>query len=135
MPKKVKYPAQELTEEDKKLIGQISLKFAVKISALISKYPNPKDYAEKVILKDVHSKNYIAGVHMLAIAKNATSNHLFKPHEINQKLANIIRNYDVQQDFKSSVLLHPRSLSRVLKDHKELGTFLLLIQFCGCILA
>jgi hypothetical protein len=124
MAKKAKYHAQELTDEDKRLIGQISLKFAAKLFALISKYPNPKDYAEEVILKDVHSKNYSAGVHMLAIIKNATSNRTFKPHEINQKLANIIRNYDVQQDVKSSVLLDPSSLRRVLKDHEESGTLL-----------
>jgi hypothetical protein len=126
--KKAKYPAQKLTEEDKALIGQISLKFAVRLCALISKHPNPKDYAEKVILKDVHSKNYVAGVHMLAIAKNATSNHLFRPSEINKTLANIIRTYDRQQDFRSSVLLHPRNLRRVLKDHEELGTFIRLTK-------
>jgi DNA-binding Lrp family transcriptional regulator len=127
MAKKAKYPSQKLTEEDKAIIGQISLKYLVKLYALKEKYQNPKVYADKVFLKDIHSKNDIAAIHTLAIAKNATSNHLHKPREINQTLANAIQK-NFPQDFndrmsaqESLEFLHPRELRKALKELEEMG--------------
>jgi hypothetical protein len=128
--KKAKYLAQKLTEEDKALIGQIFLKYALKFYSLKEKYQNPKAFA-KVILKEASSRKNIAGIYTLAIAKNATSNHLFRPNEINQDLANIIQK-NVQQDLKdmmlvkefSNLYLHPSELRKVLKKLEKMGVFL-----------
>jgi hypothetical protein len=73
--KKAKYPSQKLTEEDKAFIGQISLKYTHKFYALKEKYQKPKAFA-KVVLNEASSRKIIAGLYMLAIAKNATYNHM-----------------------------------------------------------
>jgi len=63
------------------------------------------------------------------IAKNAASNHIHKPQEINQALANAIQN-NVIQGFKgmmstygSSEFLDARELTKDLKEIEELGVF------------
>jgi hypothetical protein len=127
--KKAKYPAQKLTEEDKELIGQISLKYALKFYSLKEKYQNPKAFA-KVILKEASSRKNIAGIYTLAIDRNATSNHLFRPNEINQDLANIIQK-NIQQDLRdmtlvkefSNLYIHPSDLREVLKKLEKIGVF------------
>ena len=129
MAKKAKYPTQKLIEEDKKLIGQISLKYALKFYSLKEKYQNPKAFA-KVVLKGASSRKNIAGIYTLAIAKNATYDHLFRPNEINQDLANIIQK-NVQQDLKdmtlvkefSNLYLHPGELRKVLQKLEKIGVF------------
>ena len=46
-----KYPSQKLTNEDKQILDQIIIKYALNFFALTEKYPNPKQYAEQIILK------------------------------------------------------------------------------------
>ena len=55
MAKKLKYSAQKLTDEDKEILDQVVIKYAVKFCTLIQKYRNPKNYAEEVILKRMQS--------------------------------------------------------------------------------
>jgi hypothetical protein len=127
--KKAKYPSQKLTEEDKQIIGQISLKYAAACFALIGKYPNPKDYAEKVLLRMIRSRKDVAVIHTLAIAKNSTANHLHKPREINKKLAGVMQT-DFVSDFKNGMseqefsrFFHPREMRKVLKEVEGMGVF------------
>jgi hypothetical protein len=128
--KKAKYPAQKLTEEDKELIGQLALKYIAASYALIGKYPKPKDYAENVILKIFRSKNDLAVLHVLSVAKNATPSHLHKPREIKQLLVNTIQS-SVRQDFKDmksvqeflEYLNLPRELRKALRGVEDMGAF------------
>jgi hypothetical protein len=46
MVKKTKYPGQNLTDEDKEILEQVVLKYAVKFYNLTQEYHNPKKYAE-----------------------------------------------------------------------------------------
>jgi hypothetical protein len=77
----------------------------------------------------IHSRNDVAVIHTLAIAKNSTPSHLHKPQEINKKLAGAMRN-DFVSDFKemvseqeSSKFFHPRKMTKVLKEVEGMGVF------------
>jgi hypothetical protein len=96
--RKAKYPAQVLTEEDKEVIDQVAFKYAVKFYALIQKYRNPKKYAKKVVLKLLQSKKDIAILYTLTYARQSPPRYVFKPGEINQKLADDIRD-SIQHDY------------------------------------
>jgi hypothetical protein len=85
MAKKAKYPAQKLTEEDKTLVGQIFLRYAVKFYAFNVKYRGPKNLAHMMV-KRIRSGVIIAALHTIIIAKNTPPDHLFKPQGINQRL-------------------------------------------------
>jgi hypothetical protein len=133
--RKTKYPAQLLTEEDKEVIDQINLKYAVKFYALIQKYPNPKEYANKVVLKRLQSERDIATLYTLTYARQSPPGYVFKPGEVNQKLADDIR-YNIQKDCMDITVepvvknypkrfLHPRYLrEKVLKTLEKEGIFI-----------
>jgi hypothetical protein len=134
MVKKPKYLPQKLTDEDKEILEQIVIKYAVKFYALIQKHPNPKKYAEEVILKKMHSNANIATIYTIAYAKNYPSNYLFRPGHINERLANDIRK-TIGQDYITLELeeredqvkgfLHPRDLrERVLEKLENYGIFI-----------
>jgi hypothetical protein len=128
---KAKYHAQKLTEEDIDILDQVFLKYAVKYYALTQQYPNPKKYAEK-ISKTVKSEKDFAPLYTIAYLKNAPYDHLFKPSELNQRLAN-----DMQQSYinittemedylsQNKRLLRPRFLrENVLQKLEEDGILL-----------
>jgi hypothetical protein len=133
MAKKTKYPAQKLTEEDKEILDQIFFKYALTFYALIQKYPDPKKYAEEVILKKIRSDENIATLYTIGYARNYPSDHKFTPGEINKTLANDIRRTIPQayltlklkeNEDNSKGFLHPRDLrERVLKKLEDEGIF------------
>lgn len=127
--KKAKYPGQKLTEEDKALIGQIFLRYAVKFYAFTVKYRGPKNLAHMMI-KRIRSDVITAALHTIVIAKNTPPDHLFKPKEINQQLRQTIQK-SIQQDLEDMMLtqassnrfLHPRKLTKVLRQLEKMGIF------------
>jgi len=134
MAKKTKYPAQKLTDEDKIILDQIVIKYAVKFDTLIQKYSNPKKYAENEIVKKLRSNENLAALYTIGYARNCPSDDKFKPGKINKTLANDIRrtiphdyirlrseeNEDLSKGF-----LHPRDLrERVLKPLENQGIFI-----------
>jgi hypothetical protein len=134
MVKKPKYPSKKLTHEDKEILEQIIIKYAVKFYTLIEKYPNPKKYAEEVILKKMQSDATIATLYTITYAKNSPSDSVFRPGEINKRLANDIRK-TIVQDYMTLKLeeredhvkrfLHPRDLrERVLEKLENEGIFI-----------
>jgi len=131
---KPKYPSQKLTDEDKEILEQIIIKYAVKIYTLIQKYPNPKKYAEEVIIKKIQSDATIATLYTITYAKNSPSDYIFRPGEINKRLAHDIRK-TIVQDYMTLELeeiedhvkrfLHPRDLrERVLEKLENEGIFI-----------
>lgn len=134
MGKSPKYPAQKLTDEDKDILDQVAMKYAVKFYALTQKYPNPKKYAEEVILKMMQSNQKIAAIYTIAYAKNYPSDHLFRPGQINKKLADDIRR-TISKDYMTykwednegrfKRFLHPRDLNEtVLKKLENMSIFI-----------
>ena len=131
---RTKYPNQELTEDDKKVLDQIPYKYVAKYYNLTQKYPNPKEYAQKEIVKAIRSDQRIALLHVITYAKNYPPGHSFRPGEINQKLADqiqssILQDYvsaQVQERYeKDSRFLHPRDLrQKVLKELERHGIFI-----------
>jgi hypothetical protein len=126
-----KYPMSELTGEDIEILDQIIIKYAVKSYAIMKKYTNAMQYAKK-ILKDLSSASDVAGLFTLAYAKNDSVDRMYKPVELNQRLANDLRNiiereyeYEAQGGREVSILLHRRDLrERVLKRLETLGVFM-----------
>jgi hypothetical protein len=51
MAENPKYPAQQLTEEDKKILFKVFLKYFTFFYNSRREYPNPKDYAKKFVSK------------------------------------------------------------------------------------
>jgi hypothetical protein len=133
MAKKTKYPAQKLTDEEKRILDQIVTKYAVELYALNKKYPNPKKYAENEIVKKLRSDGNIAALYTITYARNYPSKHIFRPGELNETLANDIRrtipedyiklrsaeNEDYPKGF-----LHPRDLRGVTKKLENQGIFI-----------
>lgn len=64
--------------------------------SLTQKYRNPKEYAEKVVLKSLQSDKGIASLHAIAIVRNETPDHVFKPGEINEKLAKGLADFTIE---------------------------------------
>ena len=79
MLKKAKYPSQKLTYEDKQILEQTVIKYAVKFFALTEKYPNPKQYAEQVILKKMRYDPNIAILYSISYIRKNPSTYLYKP--------------------------------------------------------
>jgi hypothetical protein len=121
--KNTKYHTQTLTEEDKKIIDQVFIKYAVKFYALSEKYPDPREYAEKIFLKKIQSDKVLGALHTLAIVKNETSDRLFKPGKINKELAKELAEITLEEDSQRGYL-DPRDLSEVLKKLEEGGIFI-----------
>lgn len=133
MAKKLKYSAQKLTDEDKEILNQVVIKYAVKFCTLIQKYRNPKNYAEEVILKRMQSDEDFAELYTLTYVINYPSDHIFRPGQINEKLANDIR-ITIPQDYLKleseenqahhKGFLHPRDLRGVTKKLESQGIFI-----------
>lgn len=133
MPKKPKYPAQKLTDEDKQILDQIVIKYAVKFYALTKEYPNPKKYAEKVILRKMHSDTNIALLYSISYVWNYPTDYIYKPGLLNEELANNIRK-TITESYSTLALednngfkgfLNPRDLrERVLKKLENTGIFI-----------
>jgi hypothetical protein len=133
MGKSPKYPAQKLTDEDKEILDQVVIKYAVKFYALTERYPNPKKYAEKVIIKKIQSDENIATLYTIGYARNYPSNHIFRPRELNETLANDIRRTipEFYMKLKSEEnedhfnrFLHSRDLRGVTKKLENQGIFI-----------
>lgn len=134
MAKKTKYSAEKLTCEDKDILEQVVIKYVVKFYALTEKYPNPKKYAENVILKGMQSDENIASLYTIAYARNYPSDSIFRPRQINKKLANDIRKTIPQDYLKPESektddhfrrFLHSRDLrERVLQKLENMGIFI-----------
>ena len=100
-----------------------------KFYAFNAKYGSPKKFAQRMV-KIIHSDTNIAALHTIAIVKNASSDHLFRPGEINQRLAHTVQK-TIQQDLEDMMLtdgsydifLHPRKLTKVLKQLEKIGIF------------
>jgi hypothetical protein len=133
MAKNPKYPAQKLTNEDKEILDQAVFNYAVKFYALTEKYPDAKKYAEKVILKKMHSNTNIAAIYTIIYARNYPSDYIFRPGQINERLANDIQR-TIPKDFMKfkskdnedhlKRLLHPPDLRGVLKKLENMGIFI-----------
>jgi hypothetical protein len=136
MTEKAKYPDQDLTEEDKKILDEISYKYLAAYYNLTQKYSSPMEYAREEILKPIQSKKNVAILHAIAYAKNSPHGHLFRPGEINETLANQTRNFLPQNYAKIGIqlkedeqdskrFLHPRDLrEKVLEELERLGIFI-----------
>lgn len=128
-----KYPAQHLTEEDKEILDKVVFKYAITFFNLMQEFPNAKDFAKKVVSKASTSDKYIATLYTLTYIKNSPSNQILRPGEINEALANDIKNH-IQQDVSVEVeknesnhkkFLNPRDLREgVLKKIEEHDTLL-----------
>ncbi|MGA8084783.1 MAG: hypothetical protein WB988_23255 [Candidatus Nitrosopolaris sp.] len=124
-----KYPMSELTGEDIEILDRIIIIYAVKSYAIMKKYTNAMQYAKK-ILKELSSGSDVAGLFTLAYAKNDSVDRMYKPVELNQRLANDLRNiiegdYEAQGGREVTILLHRRDLrERVLKMLETLGVFM-----------
>jgi hypothetical protein len=92
-----KYPMSELTGEDIEILDRIIIIYAVK-SYAIMKSTNAMQYAKK-ILKDLSSGSDVAGLFTLAYAKNDPVDRMYKPVELNQRLANDLRNI-IERDYE-----------------------------------
>ena len=64
MVEKAECPPKNKPTEDKKIIDQVVFKFAVYFYSLTRKYLNPKEYAEKVVLKSLQSNKGISELFM-----------------------------------------------------------------------
>src|SRR5919197_5199051 len=95
MVKKPKNPAQ-LTKEEKDIINQVTLRCAAKLYYFIKKYHNPKEYAEKVILKKIKSDKDVATTWLVWHAKSGTSNNLIIPSQINKALTSKLEKSSIQ---------------------------------------
>ena len=51
MAENPKYPPQQLTEEDKKILFKVFLKYFTTFYNARLEYPNPKDYAKKICIE------------------------------------------------------------------------------------
>ena len=133
MDKKSKYPSQTLTNDDIQILDQIIIKYAVKFYALIQKYPNPKKYAERVIRSKMLSDTNIAFLYAITYVRNYPSDYIYKPGQLNEKLANDIRNtitesyptLDLEDNNQFKGFLNPRDLrERVLKKLEKEDIFI-----------
>jgi hypothetical protein len=132
MGKKTKYPAQKLTSTDKDVLDKVAFLYAAMFYSLKQQYPNPKEYVEKILLKAAQSDKKVAALYTIIFAKNNPSNYLFKPEEINRRLANDLVDI-IRQNYNDTLLqdsgsnrdhirfMHPRDLRekvlKVLEDH------------------
>jgi len=128
-----KYPPQELTNEDKQILDQIIIKYALNFFALTEKYPNPKQYAEQVILKRIRYDPNIAILYSISHVRRNPAVYLYKPGQLNEQIANDIRNTIIEsyptlalEDNNSAKgFLHPRDFrERVTKKLEDAGIFL-----------
>ena len=111
-----KYPPQELTNEDKQILDQIIIKYALNFFALTEKYLNPKQYAEQVILKKMRYDPNIAILYLLSKVRTNPAVYLYKPGQQNEQIANdiratIIESYPrlaLEDNNSSKGFLHPR---------------------------
>ena len=133
MQKKSKYPSQKLTNEDKQILDQIVIKYALKFFALTEKYPNPKQYAEQVILKRIRYDPNIAILYSISHIRTNPSAYLYKPGQLNEQIANdigntLIENYPtlaLEDNSSAKGFLDPRDFrERVTKILEEAGIFL-----------
>jgi hypothetical protein len=126
-----KYLVSGLTGEDIEILDRIIIIYAAKSYAIMKKYTNTMQYAKK-ILKELSSGSDVAGLFTLAYAKNDPVDRMYKPVELNQRLAYDLRNileqdydYEAEAGCKASILLHRRDLrERVLKKLETLGVFM-----------
>jgi hypothetical protein len=133
MAKNPKYPESELTNEDKKILERVIVKYAVKFDALKRKYPDPRAYAENVIIKSLDSHG-LGTLLTTAYAKIDPLDSIFEPGKLNQRLENDTRHV-IEPDRDSSMgyqatshtsnnFLDPRDLrERVLKKAEDLNIF------------
>jgi hypothetical protein len=131
--KKSKYPSQTLTNDDIQILDQIIIKYAVKFYALIQEYPNPKKYAERVIRSKMLSDTNIAFLYAITYVRNYPSDYIYKPGQLNETLANDIRNtitesyptLDLEHNNQFKGFLNPRDLrERVLKKLEKEDIFI-----------
>jgi hypothetical protein len=92
MVKKPKYPPRELNEEDLEILDKAILNYVAISYALMKQYRTPKKFAKKILLNAVKSDSNIATIFTMAYIKNSTDGELIRPGELNEKLANDIRN-------------------------------------------
>lgn len=135
MGNKTKYHAQKLTSADKEILEKVVFIYAVKFYTLTQQCPNPKKYVKNVLLKAAQSDEKIAALYTIVYAKNNPSNYLFKPGEINQRLANDLLGTIQQNYYNTSAqqpesnrdhlrFMHPRDLREVLKVLEHHGVLL-----------
>ena len=132
MYKKANYSSRKLTDEDIRILERIVIRYLVKFYALKERYPNPKSYAEEVILKKLQYDTNIATLFTIAYAMRSRSDHIFRPGQINKKLAKDIQNSIGQDYIKLRIeendqlkeFIHPRNLrERVFDRLEDLGIF------------
>ena len=128
-----KYPSQKLTNEDKQILDQIIIKYALNFFALTEKYLNPKQYALQVSLKRIRYDPNIAILYSISHVRTNPSDALYIPGQLNEQIANDIRKTIIAsyprlalEDHNSSKgFLHPRDFrERVTKKLEDAGIFL-----------
>lgn len=134
MGKKTKYPNDELSDEEERIIDRLAFLYVGVYSALIQKYRTPKRFAEKVILKKVISDTNIAKLYTLTSTIKSPVNQLLEPRKINDQLARNIQNTidknhgDINIAYNGGSLkkfLNPVDLrERVLSPFEKQGIFL-----------
>ncbi|HET9807787.1 MAG TPA: hypothetical protein VFP49_12845 [Nitrososphaeraceae archaeon] len=117
---KTKYSAQKLTNDDKKILDQIVIKYALKFYALTEKYPCPKKYVEEVILKRIHYDANIALLYSISYIRTNPSIYQYKPGQLNENIANDIRN-TIIESYPRLVLEDPSNFKGFLppRDLRE----------------
>jgi hypothetical protein len=129
-----KYPYRELNKEDKKILDRAFVNYVAKFYALTQQYSSPKKYAHEVLLKLVKNNSNIATLFTIAYARNSPNGQQIRPGELNEKLANDIRNIfqeqymglasELQSNEFSKKFLNPRDLRGVLKKLEDEGIFI-----------
>jgi hypothetical protein len=97
-------------------------------------YRNPKDYAEKVILKKTKSKQNLATIRQLYNARKEESRQLVDSSRVNKELAKVMSN-GIKQDtidittslddnVQPDIYLDPRRNTEVLQKLESIGVYL-----------
>jgi hypothetical protein len=134
MGENAKYPNLELNEDDIEILDKVILNYAAKLYALTEQYASPKKYAEEVILKAVDKESNIAAVFTITYVMTSPDGQQIRPGELNQKLANDIRNAFEDQftgmtnqfqsnEFKKFLSPHDLRMG-VLKKLEDQGIFI-----------
>jgi hypothetical protein len=118
----VKNPAG-LTEFEKHFVDLYVINWAVLYYSLKTKYPNPKDYAEKVILRIAKSRSSLAENFLFMYGNRATTTDLFRPKELNEILK---KNLDVLEADSSTTNRYLREsiIRQILRKLERYGVYI-----------
>jgi hypothetical protein len=135
-----KYPLN-LTTEDKRILDYAIIRFVAEFYVLIQKYPNPKDYAKKVIIRNSQSDKRTALMCTVTYSRSFPAGHIFTPAELNRRLISDLRR-TIEKGYNQSVkgdssyterFLHPRDLREGVLEVLERRGMLIHMETVGLI--